>query len=387
VSLLLKALSPKDSRISTQRDALQLRDEERCRRPADLVKEQADADALAEANAEADFDAWTRLDPAEYICGETAIIEPFEPFAQTATEFLADDALPDFDKLEAERLAAIEAEKAGAIESGGESIVEEVAAAEEVPVAVDIIPAALARLEELHRLIQRDREEAPPVFAVTETPPSPPVLPKLPLREEYRELRDHLLTRFPLNRPATLMVVDAGRTTLDASWLVPLAASVVQHFSEIANRIPKVLVVEAAGPDCSVARGMALQCVSGLSDFLQNRATLAAAFTPTDHPQIQLLSRGSGAIGSGDRERLAKLWPDLQQQFDLILIAAGAAETTSANSRHSISAAEIYLPLADGVILSVEIDGTPRNVAAIAHQRLTARGAKLIGCVVHGDAA
>jgi hypothetical protein len=168
---------------------------------------------------------------------------------------------------------------------------------------------------------------------------------------------------------------------------MPLAISIAQHFSETANQTKKVLIVEAAGPECSIARGMALQCASGLSDVLQDRATLAAAMTPTDHPRIQLLSRGTSAIGVGDRERLAKLWPDLQKQFDLILIAAGATTPTSRNSRDSASAAEAYLPLADGVILSVEIEGTPRNVAATSHQWLVAHGAKLVGCVVHGDAA
>lgn len=410
VSLLLKALSPKGSRLSSQRDALLLREEEFRNRAQGEAKPPSEAEVATEIAAEDEyFDEWTRLDPAEYISGETAIIEPFEPFEQTATEFLPTDALPDFDKLEAERLAAaveestvapIEEPTVAPISDEVEPVVEVVAEPEHTPSPEDIIPSALARLEELHRLIQRDREETaarvePIAVAVVEpdivvAPPEPsplPAPPKLPLREEYRELRDHLLTRFPLTKPATILVVDAGRITHDASWLAPLAASIIQYFSETANRTPKVLIVEAVGPECSVARGMGLQCASGLADALQNRTTLAAAITPTEHPQIQLLARGNGPLGANDRERLAKLWPDLQQQFDLILIAAGTTESTTVNSRQSNSVADFYLPLADGVILSVELEGTPRNVANVAHRRLAARGAKLIGCVVHGDAA
>ncbi|MCC7083741.1 MAG: hypothetical protein IT427_01895 [Pirellulales bacterium] len=395
MSLLLKALSPKQPSSPIRRSSPLLRNDEV--RPAAETVEALGLDNVvtdSETPCGESMNARALLDPAEYITDATAIIEPFEPFAQVATEYLPSDAHPEFDEIASEPCAipaTIDSTATATDESN--STCEQSANGAPAVAADDVATSAIARLEELQRLIFRDSETAEkrailsPEHAELPTPFEPKLHPTLPLREEYCELRDHLLKRFPLDKQTTLLVIDAGRTTLDASWLIPLAASIIPHISSSTNRWPKVLIVEGAGPDCSVARGLGLQCSAGMSAALADPASALTAIVPTEHPAIQLLTGSNAKLGHDDREPLAKLWPELRRRFDLILVAAGPLNSTVVHSRHSMPAADFYLPFADGIILSVEIDGTPRKVAQAMCRRLADGGAKLIGCVVHGDAA
>ena len=51
------------------------------------------------------------------------------------------------------------------------------------------------------------------------------------------------------------------------------------------------------------------------------------------------------------------------------------------------SAAEMFLPLAGGVILCVELDGTPVAACRKSKAVLESNGVNLLGCIVHGDTA
>jgi hypothetical protein len=376
VSLLLKAL--KQNKPQPERPAM-----------APLARSPVPTLALVEA--EDPFEP-PQLDPKELIFDETAWIEPFEPFEATASEFLAADALPEFHEASAEESdspveAESEATTTGEIDSRHGEITKPSIDAD----ADENISSALTRLEELQRLIARDREEAADkndsakAIEVAPSEAKPATIP--PLREEYRELRDHLLARFPLQKPATLLVVDAGRAVCDAWWLMPVAVGIAQHIGEKSNRGANILIVEAAGPDCGLARGLALECAGGLTELITDGMPLEAALTPTEHPQIQLLARGNGALNGDHRQRMAEIWPELQRRFDLILVAAGSLHDKAINSRGSMTTADLLLPLADGILLAIELSGTPQEVAQETQRRLAAHSAKLIGCVVQGDAA
>ena len=62
--------------------------------------------------------------------------------------------------------------------------------------------------------------------------PAPAKTPAVKIRDEYRELRDHLLAKFRLDEPSTLLAIDAGRVTNDASWLAPFAACLWETLRE-----------------------------------------------------------------------------------------------------------------------------------------------------------
>ncbi len=325
---------------------------------------------------------WTECDPATFISNETVLIEPFEPFESTAYECIPDE-LSNLDlSPEKKRRNAVDFE----LKSVHSDVVELVTDAE----LNETLPSAISRLEELQKLISQDRNDAleqtilqtVSIAAPIDRPPSQ----NLPLREEYRELRDHLLARFPLQRPCTLLVIDAGRTTHDASWLVPLAVSIVQHVGEKTNRNLKILIVEAAGPDCGVALNLGLQCDAGLTSTLDDATKLLDIIGPTEHPQVYLLARGAGSIRQSDRQKLYEIWPTIQQEFDIVFVAAGPIESKAKKLNSSSQSATDFLPIADGVILSIELDGTPQPIAEEACRILATQSAKLLGCVVHGDA-
>src|SRR6185369_14685508 len=157
------------------------------------------------------------------------------------------------------------------------------------------------------------------------------------IREEFREMRDHLLARYALPRGAVLLFIDAGRSTADAAWLFPLAASLLQHFAdsmpetEAANRPPRALLVEAAGTGCGLANSLGLETVAGLSDVLQSGASWKSALLATWHPQIALLGRGTEPLTT-DHNRLPELFKDLSENFDVVLIAGGTTPESASNS-------------------------------------------------------
>jgi hypothetical protein len=223
------------------------------------------------------------------------------------------------------------------------------------------------------------------------------------LNAEYRELRDHFLSRFPLERHMTLALVDAGRIVTDAAWLTPFAASLLEHLGgprhdsptqqpmklfHDQSALPTALLVEAAGADCGLARSFGVDARIGLSDILRGEADWKAALRPTVDPQIQLLSRGSGPVTAGQEAKLAPLWAELNANFDLLLVTTGPLHWERSPKEPSWgSAASIFLPLANAAIFCVELDGTPHPAAALAKRKLTQSSVNLLGCIVRGDAA
>jgi hypothetical protein len=248
----------------------------------------------------------------------------------------------------------------------------------QLPLALDIV----ARASELADLLPVHSPIQPPTSAFT--PPE--------VREEYRELRDHLLSRFTIKQHTTWLFVDAGRTVSDCSWLMPLAVSLIEHLTarpSVAgsrkSSPPQILLVEAAGANCEIARGMGLDVRSGLAEVLRGTVTWQAALQATMHPQIQLLSRGMPALKPDQLSKLTPLLAELEEQFDVLLIAGGpvAAGGNSPSSKVLFPAASLC-PLADAAILCLELDGTPQQAAQHAKQALIAAGANLLGCVVRG---
>jgi hypothetical protein len=260
------------------------------------------------------------------------------------------------------------------------------------------IETALDRLDELRALISASEPVAVTDSQATLKPISAAPVHELHVREEFREMRDHLLARYALPRGAVLLFVDAGRSTADSAWLFPLAASLLQHFAdsmpetEAANRPPRALLVEAAGTGCGLADSLGLEAVAGLSDVLQSGASWKSALLATWHPQIALLGRGTEPL-TADHDRLPGLFKDLSENFDVVLIAGGAIPeivsdgVETQNTLPLQSAPTILARSASAAFMCVELDGTPQAVAVQARRNLAASGVNLIGCVVQGNAA
>ena len=238
----------------------------------------------------------------------------------------------------------------------------------------------------------------PPHTSLPHTSPPQP----LKLSDEYRELRDHFLSRFPLESHSTLLLVDAGRMVTDVAWLTPFVASLLEHlnarrreptlqpdakFFTESPAPPTALLIEAAGPDCGLARSFGLDVNSGLSEVLRGDITWKSAIQATNDPQIQLLGRGSSPLPAGQSGDLATLCADLKKHFDLLIAAAGPLDLGAAADRRWANSAVMFLPLASAAILCVELDGTPQPTAAAAKRQLDQSGVSLLGCIVRGDSA
>ncbi len=224
----------------------------------------------------------------------------------------------------------------------------------------------------------------------------------LNLSDEYRELRDHFLSRFSLESHTTLLLVDAGRIVTDASWLMPFVTSLLEHLTKKrlartdqrgaplfgnSAAAPTALLIEAAGADCGLARSFGLDVKSGLSDVLRDNLPWKSALQPTVDPQIHWLGRGSAPLLANQGIDLAALLADLKEQFDLVVVAAGPLDIGADANRPLANSAALFLPLASAAILCVELDGTPQQTAATAKRKLVQRGVNLLGCIVRGDSA
>jgi hypothetical protein len=243
-----------------------------------------------------------------------------------------------------------------------------------------------------------------PQVVLVKSPPAVHV-PILELCEEYRILKDSIAARFPLTNHATLLFVDAGRVPADSTWLWALAASILNDFEKRSDTPtprtdhlndsaiqspgpPKVLIVEAAGPESGIANALGLSAVNGLSDVLKGTVPLRAAIRETYHPQIRFLPRGSDKLQTEHATALESTWANVSKEFQLLLVAGGPlGESSIENSPRLPTVADLFFPLANGAVLCVELDGTPVDCCRSSKAVLEANGANLLGCIVRGEIA
>jgi Mrp family chromosome partitioning ATPase len=264
----------------------------------------------------------------------------------------------------------------------------------------------LEPIDELQNLVMTEIAEFDP--AVEESPlftesliPAPktstlstPALPPIDMSVEYQELCQHLLSRFRLEKHSTLIAIDAGRDSTDASWLFPFAAGITQNLAALDDNgpvPPRILIVEAAGPNCGIAQSLGIRSQVGLGEALADETKLKDAIHSTEHPQVFLLERGNARLEKLSADSIAEFWAVLLPQFDLVLVAAGPwfarynGKTYAGVSPNS--PAMLLAPLADAAILCVELNGTSQVIAAATKRQLDAMGVNLLGCVVRGDSA
>ncbi len=207
----------------------------------------------------------------------------------------------------------------------------------------------------------------------------------LNIKPEYRELRDQLLARLNIAKHPTVLLIDAGRTVGDVSWLLPLASGILEKLNATSNTLPQILLVEAAGTECGLARTLGLDTHLGLSHVLNGQADWRTTIQPTQHPQIKLLGRGAQQLRCDNPKRLAKLWTELTPQFDLIFVAAGPRNQTqpgNRNPRQGNHSATAVFPHASAAILCVELNATSQAEASETKRLLDSRGIKVLGCIV-----
>jgi hypothetical protein len=240
---------------------------------------------------------------------------------------------------------------------------------------------ALDRLEQLQQtLVEGFAHAEAPQHGPFPNPSRSIALVPATLRPEYRELCDHLLSRFPLTKHCTFLVVDAGRAPLDRTWLLPLAVGLLDS---IGNRQARALLVEVEPCSSAIAQTLGIDATSHWADG----ASDTAVFSSTYHPQIDILRPTADSLAAVTT-LLEETWTELQESYNLILVASGPLSSdTSGKGSNPNQIARSLLLLADAVILSVELGSTPVSVASQTSELLKAAGANLLGCVVQAAAA
>jgi len=241
---------------------------------------------------------------------------------------------------------------------------------------------ALNRLEQLQQTLAQDFEDSQGArHSPSSDAPRAAALPPPNLRPELRELCDHLLSRCPLTKHCTFLVVDAGRAPLDHTWLLPLAAGLLDSTSDHQAR---ALLVEVNPCSSAIAQMLGIDATSHSVDGTSD----TAAFSNTYHPQIDIVRLSDSSLAAVTTP-LEETWTELQESYNLILVASGplGSDTSDRGGNPPNQIARSLLPLADAVILSVELGSTPVSVASKTAERLKAAGANLVGCVVQAAPA
>ena len=368
-----------------------------CERPE--VAEQAAPENIAAGAEEQfpapiDFTLPPEVPPARE--PEAVVLQPIEP--EPSKSFGWNDSIPQTTEESLERLNELHALIDAALEefSNPRPIVVEAPAADPADSAPEIAAEELRVFEPSVKFSPIEASQAtvvpvPALFTPVARPEPAIAVPSVKLRDEYRELRDHLLARFPMDEPCTLLAIDAGRATSDAAWMAPFAACLWESLSEqstlqVSSDPPKILLVEAAGAECGIARHLGLDCPLGLADILNGTADWSDTLQPTYHPHIELLSCGKAALVPRQGEQLSNLWSELQERYQVIMVAAGPWEAVSQASwrKTGMATAAVLLPVADAAVLCVELEGTPQSAAIDTKQALERRGIRLLGSVVTG---
>jgi Mrp family chromosome partitioning ATPase len=256
---------------------------------------------------------------------------------------------------------------------------ETTAGAARPPAVPSDLATTLDRLDQLQQTLTEDITRSQ-VTAQSPSRNTPQASAPPNLRPEFQELCAHLLSRFPLTKHCTFLVVDAGRAPLDHTWLLPLAAGLLDS---IPDRHARALLVEVDPCSSAIAQMLGIDATShsaaGTSD--------TAAFSSTYHPQIDIVRLSENFLAAVTT-RLEETWTELQEGYNLILVASGPlASDTSGRGGSPNEIACSLLPLADAVILSVELGSTPVSVASQTAELLKAAGANVLGCVAQAASA
>jgi len=197
--------------------------------------------------------------------------------------------------------------------------------------------------------------------------------PRGQIAEQFRSLRNSIVALNPEGAPRTIVLTSAARGEGKTVSALNLAVAMAE--------LPgtQVLVIEADlhHPRAEVYLG--LERRQGLADVLRGACALDAALRPTAIGQVTLMGAGtlpdnpSKLLGS---ERMRTVLNKLKQRFSYVLIDTPEAMT--------ISDANLLGAIADGIVLVVRLDKTPRSHVEQTHNSLEALGGNVLGICLTG---
>lgn len=198
-------------------------------------------------------------------------------------------------------------------------------------------------------------------------------MPRGPLAEQYRTLRNSIVALNPESAPRTVVITSATRGEGKTVSAVNLAIALAEMPST------RVLVVDADLHHPGVEKVLGLPRRQGLSELLSGRLSLDQAIRQLSVPGVAVL--GSGAPPTKPSELLASdrmkiVLAQLKQRYSYVLLDTPEAL--------SISDASLLGAIADGIILVVRLSTTPRHLVEQANSMLENLGGNVLGTCVTG---
>jgi capsular exopolysaccharide synthesis family protein len=189
--------------------------------------------------------------------------------------------------------------------------------------------------------------------------------------EAFRSMRTAVLFSAPGAPPKMILVTSAltgeGKTVGSVNLAITLA--------EAGSRV-LLLDADVRHPRCHKAFGIANDC--GLTQLLAGEAELESVIHALDVPGLSLLAAGPSPHNPAElmsSTRMRQLLQELREQYDFLIIDTPPVLL--------VTDAEVLAREADGVVLVVKWNDTPRDFARRARDRLLLAGAHLLGLVVN----
>ncbi len=197
--------------------------------------------------------------------------------------------------------------------------------------------------------------------------------PRGQIAEQFRSLRNSIIALNPDGAPRTVVLTSAvegeGKTVSSLNLAIALA--------ELPGT--QVLVVDGDLHAPAVEEYLGVPRRQGLADVLRGTCAIDAAIRSSSIAQVSLMGAGtlpenpSKLLGS---ERMRTVLNSLKQRYSYVLIDTPAAM--------SISDASLLGAIADGVVLVVRLESTPRPYVEQTLNDLEAMGGNVLGTCLTG---
>ncbi len=188
------------------------------------------------------------------------------------------------------------------------------------------------------------------------------------LAEQYRALRNNILAMNRSGAPRAILVTSAmageGKTVTLAN--LGLALGEVER--------TRVLLVDGDIRHPGLEALLGLNRGKGLTDLLQDRASLEEVIYPSGFPQVDILGAGNDVAhpaGLVTSSRIKELLAALKERYRYILVDSPPVLP--------ITDGLTLAPLVDGTLLVVRLDFTPKPAVHRALDHLRKVGAPVLG--------
>jgi len=197
--------------------------------------------------------------------------------------------------------------------------------------------------------------------------------PRSQIAEQFRVLRNSIVTLNPEGAPRTIVVTSAlsgeGKTVATLNLALAMTELARTH----------VLVVDADLHHPSIERYLTLPRRQGLSELLRGECSIDRAIRATSAPGLSIMGAGAPPRNPSEllaSERLKTLIASFKQRFSYILFDTPEAMT--------ISDASLLGANADGILLVVRLGSTPRHYVEQTSNLLESMGGNVLGTCLTG---